>query len=193
MTDDQIARIQAQLLESATVKKHTAEVCASEIAAAADIVVETYRWGRKVLLCGNGGSAADAQHIAGELVAKLGRERPALAAIALTVNSSLLTAIANDGELERVFARQVEALGQRGDVLIAISTSGNSSNVNQAAQAARAKGLHVIALTGKTGGELTGLADVSIIIPSENTQRIQEGHIAVGHILCDLVEVALFD
>jgi D-sedoheptulose 7-phosphate isomerase len=193
MSDDQITRIKTQLLESATVKARIAEHCAPEIAEAANVIVETYRWGRKVLLCGNGGSAADAQHIAGELVAKLGRERPALAAIALTVNSSLLTAIANDGDPERVFARQVEALGQRGDVLIAISTSGSSSNVNQAAREAREKGLHVIALTGKTGGELTGLADVSVIIPSENTQRIQEGHIAVGHILCDLVEVALFD
>lgn len=193
MADDQIARIRNQLLESAVVKQRTADVCASEIAAAASLIVETYRWGRKVLLCGNGGSAADAQHLAGELVARLGRERPALAAIALTVNSSLLTALVNDGDQERVFARQVEALGQRGDTLIAISTSGNSPNVNRAAQVARERGLNVVALAGKSGGELTGFADVSIIIPSDNTQRIQEGHIAVGHILCDLVEVALFD
>lgn len=192
MSDEQIARIRTQLLESAAVKERTAEVCASEIAAAASIIIETYRWGRKVLLCGNGGSAADAQHIAGELVAKLGRERPALGAIALTVNPSLLTALVNDGDQERVFSRQVEALGRRGDALIAISTSGNSSNVNQAARVARERGLLVIALAGKGGGELASLADVAIIIPSENTQRIQEGHITVGHILCDLVEAALF-
>jgi len=193
MSDEQLVRIQDQLRESAAVKERTAEVCAHQIATASSIIVETYRWGRKVLLCGNGGSAADAQHIAGELVAKLGRERPALAAIALTGNSSLLTALVNDGDQERVFARQVEALGQRGDVLIAISTSGNSPNVNRAACVARDKGLNIIALTGKNGGELVSYANVSIIIPSENTQRIQEGHITVGHILCDLVEVALFD
>ena len=193
MSDEQIARIKTQLLESAAVHERTAASCALEIAAAASIIVEAYRSGRKVLLCGNGGSAADAQHIAGELVAKLGRERPALAAIALTVNTSLLTAIANDDGHERVFARQVEAFGQRGDVLVAISTSGNSPNVNQAARVAQERGLRVVALTGKGGGELTGLADVSIVVPSDNTQRIQEGHISVGHILCDLVEVALFD
>lgn len=192
MSNDLMTRIRTQLLESAAVKQQTAELCAQDIARAASVIAGTYRGGRKVLLCGNGGSAADAQHIAGELVAKLSRERPALAAIALTVNSSLLTALANDGDQERVFARQVEAFGQRGDALLAISTSGCSANVNQAARVARERGLQVIALTGKGGGQLASLADVSIIIPSENTQRIQEGHIAVGHILCDLVEVALF-
>ena len=193
MSNDLMTRIRTQLLESAAVKQQTAELCAQDIARAASVVADTFRRGGKMLLCGNGGSAADAQHIAGELVAKLARERPALAAIALTVNSSLLTALVNDGDPERVFARQVEALGQRGDVLFAISTSGNSANVNQAARVAREKGLQVIALTGKGGGQLASLADVSVVIPSENTQRIQEGHIAVGHILCDLVEVALFD
>ncbi|HOU24609.1 MAG TPA: D-sedoheptulose 7-phosphate isomerase [Anaerolineae bacterium] len=193
MSNDLMTRIRTQLLESAAVKQQTAELCAQDIARAASVVADTFRRGGKMLLCGNGGSAADAQHIAGELVAKLARERPALAAIALTVNSSLLTALVNDGDPECVFARQVEALGQRGDVLFAISTSGNSANVNQAARVAREKGLQVIALTGKGGGQLASLADVSVVIPSENTQRIQEGHIAVGHILCDLVEVALFD
>lgn len=193
MSNDLMTRIRTQLLESAAVKQQTAELCAQDIARAASVVADTFRRGGKMLLCGNGGSAADAQHIAGELVAKLARERPALAAIALTVNSSLLTALVNDGDPERVFARQVEALGQRGDVLLAISTSGNSANVNQAARVARERDLQVIALTGKGGGQLASLADVSVVIPSENTQRIQEGHIAVGHILCDLVEVALFD
>lgn len=193
MSNDLMTRIRTQLLESAAVKQQTAELCAQDIARAASVVADTFRRGGKMLLCGNGGSAADAQHIAGELVAKLARERPALAAIALTVNSSLLTALVNDGDPERVFARQVEALGQRGDVLFAISTSGNSANVNQAARVARERDLQVIALTGKGGGQLASLADVSVVIPSENTQRIQEGHIAVGHILCDLVEVALFD
>ena len=193
MSNDLMTRIRTQLLESAAVKQQTAQLCAQDIARAASVVADTFRRGGKMLLCGNGGSAADAQHIAGELVAKLARERPALAAIALTVNSSLLTGLVNDGDPECVFALQVEALGQRGDVLFAISTSGNSANVNQAARVAREKGLQVIALTGKGGGQLASLADVSVVIPSENTQRIQEGHIAVGHILCDLVEVALFD
>jgi len=144
-------------------------------------------------LCGNGGSAADSQHIAGELVAKLTRERRALAAVALTVNSSLLTSIVNDGAWEQVFARQVEALGQPGDVLVAISTSGRSANVNAAVRVAKQRGLRTLALTGRDGGELAGLADLAIVIPSDNTQRIQEGHITVGHILCDIVEATLFD
>ena len=193
MAQEMAARIVQQLEDSAAIKQRIAEECLEEIVQAADILVDTYRWGRKVLLCGNGGSAADSQHIAGELVAKLTRERRALAAVALTVNSSLLTSIVNDGAWEQVFARQVEALGQPGDVLVAISTSGRSANVNAAVRVAKERGLRTLALTGRDGGELAGLADLAIVIPSDNTQRIQEGHITVGHILCDIVEATLFD
>jgi D-sedoheptulose 7-phosphate isomerase len=192
MAQEMAARIVQQLEDSAAIKQRIAEECLEEIVQAAVILVDTYRWGRKVLLCGNGGSAADSQHIAGELVAKLTRERRALAAVALTVNSSLLTSIVNDGAWEQVFARQVEALGQPGDVLVAISTSGHSANVNAAVRVAKERGLRTLALTGRDGGELAGLADLAIVIPSDNTQRIQEGHITVGHILCDIVEATLF-
>ena len=187
-----IEHIVQQLEESADVKRRMAEICAESIARAAEIVLETYRQGHKVLLCGNGGSAGDAQHIAGELVSKLTRERAALPAIALTVNTSLLTAIANDYTFEQVFARQVEALAQPGDTLIAMSTSGGSPNVLAAVRTAQERGVHTIALTGKGGGELATSAELAIVIPSDSTQRIQEGHIAVGHILCDIVEGALF-
>jgi D-sedoheptulose 7-phosphate isomerase len=126
-------------------------------------------------------------------VAKLTRERNALPALALTVNASLLTAIPNDSSFNQVFARQVEAFGQPGDTLIAISTSGCSANVNAAVMAAKERGMHTIALTGKGGGELATIADLSIVVPADNTQRIQEGHMTVGHILCDIVEATLFE
>jgi D-sedoheptulose 7-phosphate isomerase len=186
-------RITDQLLESAATKQRLSEQCVPQIAGAARLIIDAYSEHHKVLLCGNGGSAADAQHIAGELVGKLMRRRPALPAIALTTNTSILTAIGNDDSFDDVFARQVEALAQTGDVLIAISTSGQSPNVTAAVRTARERGAHTIALTGKDGGELARLVDVAIIVPSQNTQRIQEGHITVGHILCDLIEAALFE
>jgi D-sedoheptulose 7-phosphate isomerase len=188
-----IARIVSQLEESAAVKRRIVETCLDELVRAAEMIVATYRQGHKVLLCGNGGSAADAQHLAAELVAKLTRERNALPALALTVNASLLTAIPNDSSFNQVFARQVEAFGQPGDTLIAISTSGCSANVNAAVMAAKERGMHTIALTGKGGGELATIADLSIVVPADNTQRIQEGHMTVGHILCDIVEATLFE
>jgi D-sedoheptulose 7-phosphate isomerase len=188
-----IACIVSQLEESAAVKRRIVETCLDELVRAAEMLVATYRQGHKVLLCGNGGSAADAQHLAAELVAKLTRERNALPALALTVNASLLTSIPNDSSFNQVFARQVEALGQPGDTLIALSTSGCSANVNAAVLAARERGMHTIALTGKGGGELATIADLSIVVPADNTQRIQEGHITVGHILCDIVEATLFE
>lgn len=187
------ARIVSQLEESAAVKRRIVETCLEELVRAAAMLVATYQQGHKVLLCGNGGSAADAQHLAAELVAKLTRERRALPALALSTNTSLLTSIPNDGSFDQVFARQVEAFGQPGDVLVALSTSGRSANVNAAVLIARERGMHTIALTGKDGGELTTMAELSIIVPSENTQRIQEGHITIGHILCDIVEAALFE
>jgi D-sedoheptulose 7-phosphate isomerase len=193
MGQDMIARIVSQLEESAAVKRRIVETCLDELVRAAEMLVATYQQGHKVLLCGNGGSAADAQHLAAELVAKLTRERNALPALALTVNASLLTSIPNDSSFSQVFARQVEAFGQPGDTLIALSTSGCSANVNAAVMAARERDMHTIALTGKGGGELATIAELSIVVPADNTQRIQEGHMAVGHILCDIVEATLFE
>jgi len=185
-------RITAQMQESTQVKLRTLETCIDNIARAAEVILKVYREGHMIFLCGNGGSASDAQHIAGELVSKLTRERAALPAMALTTNTSLLTAIANDYDYTQVFARQVEAHARPGDALIAISTSGRSASVNAAVRTARQRGIHTIALTGKNGGDLAGLAEVSIIVPSDNTQRIQETHITIGHIWCDWVEESLF-
>ncbi len=150
--------------------------------------------GGKILLCGNGGSAADAQHIAAELVVRLTgkKDRPAIAALALTVDTSILTAGANDYGFDFVFSRQIEALGQLGDTLIAISTSGNSPNVIEAVNMAHEKGLYVIGLLGGEGGKLKKLVDLPILIPSRETPRIQEAHALIGHILCDILENELF-
>jgi len=180
-----------ELEESASIKRLLAENQADTIVAAAGIIVAAYKAGKKVLLIGNGGSAADAQHIAAELVGRFQVERRGLAAMALTTNTSTLTAWANDYEYETVFSRQVEALASSGDVLIAITTSGTSPNVAAAVKAAKARGVAVIALTGSSG-QLTSLADLTIMVPAENTPRIQEAHITVGHIICHLVERELF-
>jgi D-sedoheptulose 7-phosphate isomerase len=156
-----------------------------QIAAA---LTQALRSGHKVLLCGNGGSAADAQHVAAELLGKFARERSAWPALALTTNSSVLTAIANDYDFERVFARQVEGLAVAGDVVVGISTSGNSPNVLRALDTARAKRCITIGVTGETGGQLQDLADVCFCAPSTHTPRIQEAHIVMWHIVCELVE-----
>ncbi len=148
--------------------------------------------GRKILLVGNGGSAADSQHIAAELVSRLNYDRPGLCAIALTTDTSALTAIGNDYGYDRVFARQIEAVGQEGDVLIAISTSGNSSNIMAALEAARAKGISTIGLTGKSGGKMGGMCDIALKMPSSNTPNIQECHIMFGHIICQMIEDTIF-
>jgi D-sedoheptulose 7-phosphate isomerase len=161
-------------------------------AQATGISIAALRAGRKLLFCGNGGSAADAQHWAGELVSRFHYDRPGLPAIALTTDSSILTAIGNDYGYDRVFARQVEALGVAGDVLVAISTSGNSPNVVAAIEAARAQGLATIGFTGQGGGRMAALCDVCIRIPSTSTPRIQEGHEVLGHALCALIEATLF-
>jgi D-sedoheptulose 7-phosphate isomerase len=161
-------------------------------AQAAALVVTALRAGRKLLLCGNGGSAADAQHWAGELVSRFYYDRPGLPAIALTTDTSILTAIGNDYGYDRVFSRQVEALGQQGDVLFAISTSGNSKNVIAAIEAARARGIAVVGFTGESGGAMAGLCDLCIRIPSPSTPRIQEGHEVLGHAICAMVEAAIF-
>jgi D-sedoheptulose 7-phosphate isomerase len=187
-------RARAHLLASAEVKRRIAESCLEEIVAAAEMIAQALRAGGKVMLCGNGGSAADCQHIAAEFMNLLRQDfqRTALAAIALTTDTSFLTANANDFGFEGVFARQVEALGRPGDVLIGISTSGNSPNVLQAISRAQQLGLQTVALTGSTGGKLASLAEVVIRVPSNSVQHIQEAHIAVGHILCDLVERSIF-
>jgi phosphoheptose isomerase len=182
------------LRESAAVKQRTIECCTTSILAAADLIAESFRAGGKLLLCGNGGSAADCQHLAAEFTSRLSADfvRPGLPAIALTTDTSFLTAYGNDFDFDGVFARQVQALGKPGDVLLGISTSGNSTNVIQAAETARGMNIRTIALTGASGGQLKDLADVAICVPSDNTQHIQETHLAIEHIICHLVERALF-
>lgn len=165
---------------------------AERVAKVAGVVVAAYRDGRKLVLFGNGGSAADAAHTAAELVGRYARERPALPAIALGENVSSVTAIANDYSFERVFARQVEGLGASGDVAVGISTSGSSANVVAGLEAARAKGMVTVGLTAGDGGALAGVCDHCICVPASDTPRIQEGHILVLHVLCELVERELF-
>lgn len=169
-------------------KRALVESCAEDILRASQVIINSLRAGGRVFLCGNGGSAADSQHLAAELVGRLRRERGAIPAVALTTDTSVLTSLANDYSFEIIFARQLEALARRGDVLIGISTSGNSLNVIRAFEKAKEKGIHTIALLGGNGGKLKPLADYPIVVPSSDTQRIQEGHITIGHIICDLVE-----
>jgi phosphoheptose isomerase len=191
---DKTQRVRGHLLESADVTRSAAEDLAAPIVAAADLIAAAFRGGGKVLLCGNGGSAADCQHLAAEFVNRLTKdfERPGLPAMALTTDTSVLTALANDAGVEEIFVRQVQAFGRPGDVLIAISTSGASSNVLRAVDAAHAAGLRTIALTGRTG-RLSRTATVSIAVPSDASHHIQEAHLAIEHILCDLVERELYD
>jgi D-sedoheptulose 7-phosphate isomerase len=169
----------------------TKSSCASSIRTATTAVIRALRRQNKVILCGNGGSAADAQHIAAELVGKFHRQRRALPAIALTTDTSILTSIGNDTSFEQVFARQVEALGKREDVLVCISTSGRSRNVIAAARAARRLHMRVIALLGRNKSRFSAHSDVVICVPSTDTPRIQEAHTLIGHIICQAVEDAL--
>lgn len=162
--------------------------CSGAIAVCSDILIETFEKGNKVLICGNGGSAADSQHIAAEFTGRYESERRALPAISLTTDTSALTAIANDYGFERVFARQVEALAVEGDCLIAISTSGNSPNVIAAAMAARARGCQVIGMTGSAGKKLAAISDQCVLVPSTRTARIQEAHITIAHVWCEMVD-----
>ena len=158
----------------------------------AELLVEAFRNGKKLLVMGNGGSAADAQHLAGEIVGRFRLERPGLPAIALNTDTSILTAVGNDYGYEAIFRRQVEAHGQEGDVVIGISTSGSSPNVLSALRLAREKGCRTVGLLGKDGGSIKGLVDIDLTVPGHDTPRIQEGHITIIHILCELVEQALF-
>jgi D-sedoheptulose 7-phosphate isomerase len=186
--------IQDQLNESSETKKKMFDACSADILKAVDAMINAFNNKRKILICGNGGSAADAQHMATELVIRMTKpNRPALPAIALTTDTSMLTAGGNDIGFENVFSRQVEALGTAGDVLIAISTSGKSENINRAITEAKKRGMTVIGFLGKDGGTSKTLVDVPIIIPSNDTQRIQEGHITVAHILCGIIENELFN
>lgn len=187
-------RIERHFIESADLKYQSAQALSAPIGAAITAVLACVTSGGKVLACGNGGSAADAQHFAAEFVGRFERERPELAAIALTTDSSILTAIANDYDFQQVFAKQVRALGQPGDVLIAISTSGNSANVIAAVQAAHEREMTVVALSGRGGGKMSALlreTDVHICVPHERTARIQEVHLLALHCLCDGVDAQL--
>lgn len=185
--------VRAQLIESAELKRKVARECLDSIIAAADLVAGVFRSGGKLLLCGNGGSAADCQHLAAEFVSRFSKdiERPGLPAIALTTDTSFLTAFANDCGYDGVFERQVQALAKPGDALVAISTSGNSRNVIRAVTAAQASDIRTIALTG-AGGRLSDMADVAIKVPSIDTQLIQEAHLAIEHAVCYLVEQCLY-
>jgi len=186
--------IEEQCKSSADVKKKIYMYCSQDILSSVNIILNAIRHGNKLLICGNGGSAADAQHIATELVIRMNKvQRPPISAIALTTDTSMLTAGGNDIGFDNVFSRQVEALGKNGDVLIAISTSGMSENVIRAVKEANRKGLYVIGFLGKNGGKLKKIVDIPIIIPADDTQRIQEGHITIGHIICGILEKELFN
>jgi D-sedoheptulose 7-phosphate isomerase len=156
------------------------------------LCVEIYRNSKKTIIAGNGGSAADAQHIAAELVGRYGFDRPSIPSLALTTDTSCLTAIGNDYGYDKVFSRQLEGMGQSGDLFIGISTSGNSKNIINAFEAAKQKGITTVALVGRDGGEMAKVADIAIVVPSESTPRIQESHILIGHIICDIIEKEIF-
>lgn len=156
------------------------------------ICVELYRGDKKTILAGNGGSAADAQHIAAELVGRYGFDRPSIPSLALTTDTSCLTAIGNDYGYDNVFSRQLEGMGQEGDIFIGISTSGNSKNIINAFVSAKKKGITTVALVGRDGGEMAKMADIALVVPSDSTPRIQESHILIGHIICDIIEKEIF-
>ena len=184
-----IASIVSSSLE---VKRCFFDEHADEVIRAAALIAEAFKANGKLLIFGNGGSAADAQHIAGELVNRFLRKRRALPAIALTTDGGVLTCVANDTGFENVFARQIEALGTKGDVCLAISTSGTSPNIVRACEQARAQGIKVIGLLGRDGGNVAALCDLTLIVPSNDTQRIQEAHNLTGHVLCELIELEMF-
>ena len=183
----EVAKTQATLEQLAS-----DENIAALVEKIAKLSCEALRKGNKILFAGNGGSAADAQHLAGELVSRLNFDRPGLAAFALTTDSSVLTAIGNDYGYDKVFARQLNAVGVAGDIFFGISTSGRSPNVMNALREARRKGLITVGLTGKTGGDMPPLCDYCLHVPSSETPKIQEGHIVLGHIICGLIERELF-
>jgi D-sedoheptulose 7-phosphate isomerase len=180
--------IRRQLAESARIKQSFSEQLIGRIAQFAEKSAAALRGGRKIVFFGNGGSAADAQHLAAELVVRLSTKRPGLAALALTTNSSVLTAAGNDYGFECIFSRQIESLVAEQDVLVALSTSGNSPNILQGIAAGRERGAFLVAFTGESGGALVGKVDLLLNVPSSDAQRVQEAHITVGHIACSLIE-----
>lgn len=191
--------IKGQLEEAAKLKTDMVKSCTDSIIKSAELIIKAFKKGNKLLICGNGGSSADAQHVAGELVNKFRLERPPLAAIALTTDTSVLSSIANDSSFSFVFSKQIEALGEKGDVLMVITTSdiefdknAHSSNLAMALKVARKKGLKTIGLVSEKSQKILRLLDVAIKIPSKDTPRIQEGHLLAEHIICDLVEQRLF-
>jgi D-sedoheptulose 7-phosphate isomerase len=188
---DLISRINQNFQDSISTKQISADLLAEPLATAAQMVTQCLLGGGKILSCGNGGSAGDAQHFSSEMLNRFEMERPGLPAVALTTDSSTLTSIANDYSYEQVFSKQVSALGQQGDILLAISTSGNSANVNRAIDAAHEREMQIIALSGKQGGDMAPLLnadDIEIRVPSESTARIQEVHLLAIHCICDLVD-----
>jgi D-sedoheptulose 7-phosphate isomerase len=191
---DRVKFLEDSLRESAETKISMIDSCKDDLLKAAEIIKNSFSKGGKLMLCGNGGSAADSQHIATEFVIRLSHnvKRPALPALALTTDTSNLTAGGNDIGFENVFARSIQGLGKENDVLIAISTSGNSKNVLNAIKAAKEKGIKVIGFLGGKGGHIKDMTDVNVLIPSDNIQRIQEGHITAGHIICEIVEREIY-
>jgi D-sedoheptulose 7-phosphate isomerase len=186
------ARLAAAVAEANQLKNRLVTEQAEQVAAVARLLAGTLQEGGKILLFGNGGSAADAQHLAAEFVNRFRIERPPLAALALTTDTSILTSIANDYDFLEVFAKQVRALGRPGDVALGLSTSGNSANVVKALEVARQLGLKTLALSGGEGGPVAAAAELAIVVPSGSTPRVQEVHITIGHVLCDLVDFLLF-
>ena len=187
-----IENIKNQILESAKIKNEMVKNGLESIEKAAELLIGSINAGGKILWCGNGGSAADAQHLATELMGGISdHDRMPIPSIALTTDSSFITAWSNDTDFDSIFSRQVQGLGEEGDVLVGISTSGNSENVINALKQAKYKNLKTIAFAGKTGGSLDGIADITIKVPSDNTQRIQESHIMIGQILCSLIELSI--
>lgn len=192
---DPLTRIKSQFEESIQTKQAAIDSLVAPIAQAGELMVQSLLNGHKILSCGNGGSAADAQHFAAEMLNRFEVERPSLPALALTTDTSTLTSIANDYNFSEIFAKQIRALGQAGDVLLALSTSGNSANVLQAIIAAHDRGMAVVALTGRDGGEMSALlhpADVEICVATHSTARIQEVHLLTIHCLCDFIDRQLF-
>lgn len=186
-------KIVSAFQESTKVKEQFVRENAEAIEEAAKLLAQAFNEGRKLIIFGNGGSATDASHITAEFVGRYSRERPGLPAVALNTDVAIITSVANDYDYSEVFSRQLKAIAQEGDVVIAISTSGNSTNVLKAVDAARKKKLKVIAFTGGKGGKLASRASHAFVVPSEKTPRIQEVHITLGHVLCQLVEEILFD
>lgn len=188
------AFIISQIEKSIEIKKaiHASPEFIVQIQTIAKVIIEAYKQGNKTLIAGNGGSAADAQHLAGELVSRFYFDRPGLPSIALTTDTSILTAIGNDYGYDQLFARQIEANGAKGDVFIGISTSGNSKNIIEALKTCKKKGITTVGFTGASGGEMAALCSYCFKVPSTETPRIQETHIVVGHIICSIVEEAMF-